>query len=222
MNAIFEKLSEETANQLKLVLHPRPFRKDERIFVQGAPSKAIYFIIEGRIKIARVTHDGNEIILCMRCPGDIFCPVPVLDMGDQLGTAVALTDGKLYWVEKDVFKKLCARFPDLLALVQGDCLFEVRRLLGRMESYAYRGIQERLALALLEALEQNKVQGIPGNTIRLKQTDLAGIVGTSRESISRTLSQFEDQGILRTSRGLVQVFDPEKLSQIANFPLNLL
>lgn len=216
MNEFLVKLAEETATQLKQVLQFKTFDKGESIFIQGASSEAIYFIVEGRIKISRVTYDGNEIILCMRTSGDIFCPVPVLDTGKQLGSAIAMTDGTLYWVEKDVFTELCAKYPDLLALVQGDCLFEVRRLLGRMESYAYRSIRERLAQALLEVMEHKENQDILGNTIRMKQADLAGIVGSSRESVSRTLSQFEDQGILKTSRGHIQIIDKEKLALIAN------
>lgn len=218
MNEFLEKLTEDTATQLTQVLQFKSFHKDENIFIQGASSEAIYFIVKGRIKISRVTYDGNEIILCMRSSGDIFCPVPVLDLGKQLGSAIAMTDGTLFWIEKEVFTELCTKYPDLLALVQGDCLFEVRRLLGRMESYAFRSIRERLAQALLEILEHNESQDILGNTIQMKQSDLAGIVGSSRESISRTLSQFEDQGILKTSRGYIHILDKGKLALIANLP----
>lgn len=217
MKEIFSKLSPATLSRLKEVLHTRSFETDQRIFIQDAPAEAIYFIIEGQIKITRVTMDGNEIILCMRHPGDIFCPVPVLDNGDQIGTAIALTEGQLSWVEKDIFINLCAKFPDLLSLVQGDCMFEVRRILHRMESYAFHSIKERLAITLLDILNRNKPQSIEDNVIFMKQSDLASLIGASRESISRTLSQFEEQGILKTSRGKINILCPDKLKLIAEF-----
>lgn len=218
MQDIFSNLSSEAVEQLKNVWQLRSFKTADTFFLQGDAPGAMYFILDGRVKIARVNPEGNETILCIRSSRDVFCPIPILDSREELGTATALTDGKLFWVNKDVFLQLCDQYPELHSLVQKDCLMEVRRLLERMESYAYRSIRERLAFSLVEAMDQNVDQGKPAYIIRLKQTDLAGLVGASRESVSRTLSEFEDQGMVVTARGKIQILDREKLMLIANLP----
>lgn len=213
---LFSHLPINIQEKLLNILNERKFKEGARIYIQGAPPKAIYIIKKGRVKIVRVTKEGHESILCVRGTGDIFCPVPILDQGDQIGTAIALTDVELYWAEKTDFNILCKKKPELMAFVQGDCLFEVRRLLQRMEAFAFHSIQERLAFTILDELSRQVDHGGLENELRLKQQELAGLVGASRESISRTLSKLRDQGIVSVFRGRLVIENIEKLKIIAN------
>ena len=146
------------------------------------------------MKITRVSKAGYESVLCVRGPGNIFCPVPVLDDGEQLGTATALTDGSMMRVEQQQLLTRCQQYPEILAYIQGDCLHEVRQLLVRMENFAYRSIRERLAFTLIDMLNRQTTNGEPNMVLDLKQQELAGLIGASRESVSRTLSDFESRG----------------------------
>lgn len=208
-------LSSKTREELKSILRTRSFLAGESIFLQDEPSRAIYIIASGRVKIVRVNLDGNESILCVRGPGDFFCPVPLLDLGNQLGTAVAMTDVELWWVDKDDFHALCQKRPELLAMVQGDCLFEVRRLVNRLEFFAYRSIKERLAKALLEVSKHQQVHGNAGDELHLTQSELAGLVGAARESVSRVLSKLEREGVVSLRRGRVIIRNREQLRKLA-------
>jgi CRP/FNR family transcriptional regulator len=193
----------------------KEFKAGDSFFHQGDESEGIYFITEGRVKIARVSLDGQESVLCVRGPGNLFCPVPTLDKGEHLGTAIALTDGRLQWAPQEIVIERCAKHPDLLAYIQADCLHEVRQLLVRMENFAYRSIRERLAYTLLDIRERQIAQGESDDVLSLTQQELAGLIGASRESVSRTLSAFEHAGILKTRRGGVVILDPEKLRLIS-------
>lgn len=190
------------------------FSVGESIFIQGALPKAVYLVANGRVKVVRATPEGCESILCIRGAGDYFCPVPLLDKGSHLGTAVAITDVTLFSIEQDTFHDLCRRSPELLAVVQGDCLSEVRRLLNRLETFAFRNVKERLAMALLnEHRHQNNNN--PVNELHLTQQELASLVGASRESVSRILKAFERQGIVQLGRGRIILQDLSRLRQIA-------
>lgn len=215
MDTLFPDLPEQIQTELKDILFTREFSAGETVFQQGALSRAIYFVTSGRIKITRVTREGYETVLCMRGPSDIFCPVPVMDHGEQLGSAVALTDGAMLWAEKSDFNSLCQKYPELLAKVQGDCLFEVRRLVGRMEAFNFRSLRERLAFTLLDFLNHHPAENGSEHEVIVKQQELAGLVGASRESVSRTLSEFENLGILSTYRGRLVIHDQEKLKLIS-------
>lgn len=212
---LFASFPEDIQTRLGREMHIQTCEPGEAIFVQGAPATAIYVVMHGRVKIARVTPDGHESILCVRQPGEYFCPVPVLDGGSQLGSAIAMTDVTFLWMERNEFHGLCRQCPQLLASVQGDCLAEVRYLLDRLETFSFRNVTERLALALLEEIRHQRVDGNGPIELNMIQQELAGLVGASRESVSRSLQRLKQAGILELHRGRVRVLDVEKLRKIS-------
>ncbi len=211
----FSNLPPEIETRLRNALNVRNFSAGESIFLQGSSANAVYLVASGRVKIERVTPEGYESILCMRGSGDYFCPVPLLDGGGQLGRAVAVSEVTLFWVERQKFMDLCHESPELLSVVQGDCLFEVRRLLNRLEAFAFRSVQERLAITLLTETRRRGTNEAPATRLDITQQDLAGLVGASRESVSRTLKQMQQQGILTTNRGRIMIENRSQLENLA-------
>ena len=211
----FANLPPKIETQLRNALNVRSFDAGESIFLQGASPNAVYLVASGRVKIDRVTNEGHESILCMRGSGDYFCPVPILDGGEHLGRAVAVTDVTLFWIERQEFMDLCQDSPELLSVVQGDCLFEVRHLLHRLEAFAFRSVRERLAITLLNETRRRGTKGEPANQLEITQQELAGLVGSSRESVSRTLKQMERQDILTTGRGKITIKNRIQLESLA-------
>ncbi|MEW6232570.1 MAG: Crp/Fnr family transcriptional regulator [Chloroflexota bacterium] len=212
---LFDRLAPDLQARLRGILRVDTFAAGERIFAQGAPPAALYLVASGQAKVARVTPEGYEIILCMPGPGDCFCPVSVLDGGTQLGTAVAITDVTLLWAERAEFCALCQTSPELLAAVQGACLGEVRRLIRRLELLAFRSVKERLAIALLAESLHRQTNGAPADELRLTQQELAELVGAARESVSRILAQMEREGVVTLKRGRVIIRDREELKRLA-------
>jgi CRP-like cAMP-binding protein len=210
----FANLPPQIETELRNQLRVFSFAAGDSVFVQGASPKAVYLVASGNVKVVRVTPEGYESVLCMRGAGDYFCPVPLLDKGSHLGTAVATTDVTLFSIDQDIFHDLCRRSPELLAVVQGDCLSEVRHLLNRLETFAFRNIKERLAMALLNEL-RHQDNGRSPDELLLTQQDLAGLVGASRESVSRILKAFERKGIVQLGRGRIILQDRSRLRQIA-------
>jgi CRP-like cAMP-binding protein len=211
----FAHLPSDIQGELVRQLHVRTFEAGEQVFEQGASASAFYIVASGRLKIVRVTPEGYENILCVRGPADYFCPVPLLDDGNQLGTAIAMTDVTLMWMERGAFLSLCEASPELLSIVQGDCLAEVRRLLNRLEVVAFRSVRERVAHALLTMSRQQADNGTPADELRLTQQELGALVGASRESVSRSLAQFERNGLVKLARGRVSIQDRAGLEKIA-------
>ena len=201
--------------RLQEIFFERRYKAGEAIFFQGDVARSIYLVAQGRVKIDRVTPDGNQCILCMRGKGDVFCPVPLLDCGCQLGTAWAMTDVTLLWADRDAFNEIARDCPELLAEVQKDCLLEVRKLLTRMESLAFCSVQERVAIALLDESRRQAHFGDSFLELRMTQQELAGLVGASRESVSRTLSKMEQEGMVETRRGRILLRDRKKLQKLA-------
>ncbi|KAA3646507.1 MAG: Crp/Fnr family transcriptional regulator [Chloroflexi bacterium] len=211
----FENLPLEVSNKLRNQLQVQSFRAGERIFLQDDFANAIYLVANGRAKIVRVTTEGFESILCVRNPGDYFCPVPLMDKSGHLGSAIAMTDITLLQVDRQAFLKLCDESPELLALVQGDCLSEVRTLLNRLEGFAFRGLRERIAVAILSETNRQEQEISSRTELLITQHELASLVGASRESVSRHLSRLEDEALVILKRGRIIIRDRPGLEKIA-------
>ncbi len=215
---LFPHLDSDLRAKLNAIMRMRTFAAGERIFLQGAPPTAIYLVTRGRVKITRVTREGFETVLCLCRPGNYFCPVSLLDGGGQLGTAIALTQVTLLWADREEFNALCEESPELLSMVQGACLAEVRHLLKRAETFAFRNVRERLAMALLDESQRQALEGIPHHEVHLTQQELAGLVGSSRESVSRALGRLAREGFVQARRGCVLILNHEGLRQLIDSP----
>ena len=210
----FENLPKEVELAIRKSFRVKNFTAGESIFLQDASPDTIYLVGNGKVKIVRVTREGYESILCVRRVGDYFCPVPLLDGGNHLGTAVAMDKVTLFCIDKETFSDLCNNYPVFLTIVQGDCLGEVRNLMNRLEAYAFRNIRERVAFALLEESQRQKDNSSPPIKIHITQQELAGLVGASRESVSRALNKLAKEGILSLGRGRITIYDSKQLENI--------
>ena len=212
---VFAHLRPELRENLKLLFEERRYAPGQEVYLQGDPTKFVYMVAQGRVKLTRVARQGFESVLCIRRPGEYFCPVTVVDRGPQLGTAVAMEEVVLLEADRAHFNVLCEDNPELLGMVQGTCIGEIRSLMRRVEAFAFSNVRERLAMTLLEESSRQRGNGNPSDEIRITQQELAGLVGASRESISRTMTRFEHGGLVQTGRGRITILDREALKELS-------
>ncbi|MFV1858383.1 MAG: Crp/Fnr family transcriptional regulator [Anaerolineales bacterium] len=211
----FSHLPPELQGDLKLLFEERRYSPGQEVFLQGDPTESIYIVAQGRVKLTRVAREGFESVLCVRRPGEYFCPVSVIDRGPQLGTAEAMGEVVLLEADREQFNALCEDNPELLAMVQGACISEVRKLMQRVETFAFRNVRERLAMTILEESHRQRLNGKPVDEIRITQQELAGLVAASRESISRTMTLLERDGMVQTGRGRIRILEREQLRKLS-------
>jgi len=211
----FSHLPPELQGDLKLLFEERRYSPGQEVFLQGDPTESIYIVAQGRVKLTRVAREGFESVLCVRRPGEYFCPVSVIDRGPQLGTAEAMGEVVLLEADREQFNALCEDNPELLAMVQGACISEVRKLMQRVETFAFRNVRQRLAMTILEESHRQRLNGKPVDEIRITQQELAGLVAASRESISRTMTLLERDGMVQTGRGRIRILKREQLRKLS-------
>ena len=211
----FSHLRTELQSDLKQLFEEHRYTPGQEVFFQGDPTESVYMVAEGRVKLTRVAQEGFESVLCVRRPGEYFCPVTVIDRGPQLGTAEAMGEVVLLEADRSQFNQLCEENPELLAMVQGTCIGEIRTLMQRVESFAFRNVRERLAMTILDETHRQRQNGNPVDEIRITQQELAGLVGASRESISRTMTRLESEGLVETGRGRIRILDRARLTRLS-------
>jgi CRP/FNR family transcriptional regulator, cyclic AMP receptor protein len=210
---LFSDLEDEELERFSHVAVPRSFPAGTRVFHEGDDSDACYIVKDGSFRVTREHSDGRAITLATLGPGEIFGELAMLDGDQRSASAEALTDGDLLALPANDVRGLLARHPEIsLKLVAG----LVRRLRAanvRLSRQSFQTVPSRVAgiLAQLSREAQDGEGEEEEVTIRMNQSDLAQLAGTSRESVSRFLAELERAGVVRSGRGRVTVLDPPKL-----------
>jgi CRP/FNR family transcriptional regulator, cyclic AMP receptor protein len=210
---LFSDLEDEELERFSHVAVPRSFPAGTRVFHEGDDSDACYIVKEGSFRVTREHSDGRAITLATLGPGEIFGELAMLDGDQRSASAEALTDGDLLALPANDVRSLLARHPEIALKLVAGLVRRLRAANVRLSRQSFQTVPSRVAgiLAQLSREAQDGEGEDAEVTIRMNQTDLAQLAGTSRESVSRFLAELERAGVVRSGRGRVTVLEPEKL-----------
>ena len=187
------------------------YRKKADIFLEGSASQWLYFIERGKVKIYKTSEDGKELVTGILGRGDFLGYLALLDDSRRHAeTATALEETEVSLIPPEDFFKLLHGNRE----VSGKFIKLLSHHLAEREAQllhvAYHSVRQRVAEALLK-LAQSGREGDSPPTINIAQKDLAGIVGTVKETVTRTLADFKDEGLIRIDRMKITLLDQEGL-----------
>ncbi|MGY2134755.1 response regulator [Hymenobacter sp. HD11105] len=190
---------------------PHAVPRKQIVYAEGDEATRLYFVQEGRIKTSKTTAGGKELITGLYQSGEFFGYKPLLEGTAHHDTAVAVTDSTLLYIPADDFTQLLLRNPEVSQQF-------VRLLAGRVREQeellldmAYNSLRKRVADTLLRLHEQQRTLDPTDPLIQLSRDDMAALIGTAPESLSRTLSEFRQDGIIELTNKFIRVQQPEKL-----------
>ncbi|MBI3772714.1 MAG: Crp/Fnr family transcriptional regulator [Gammaproteobacteria bacterium] len=182
------------------------------LFHAGATCDEFILTLEGTIRVQKVSADGHEIVLFRVDSGHscILTNSCLLGGHDYPAAGVAETDCQLLLLAATHFQHALAQFDNFRQFVFAGISDGVNNIVDLLEAVAFGPLNQRLAHLLL--LRAN------GGRLVIKTTHqaLAMDLGTAREVVSRLLKEFEHHGLVRLSRGKVQILNPEKLQNISH------
>lgn len=211
---LFAHMMDRDLTHLADDLHAREYHQGEIIFREGDAGQFLYLVASGQVRIFVNGVDGNEtsVILFGR-PGDMFGELAIVDGLPRSATAVALHNTLLYTLSREQFRHHMQQCPQLALNFMRELSMRVRYNTQQMDSMATLDISRRLARKLVE-LAQNYGQvtddGVYIN-MPLTQTDLASLVGATRESINKILRDFRRHKWILLQQGQIIIRDPEAL-----------
>jgi CRP/FNR family transcriptional regulator len=190
--------AERFARELSL----RQFGPREFIAVEGEPGHAFYAMVSGRGRIYRSGPDGREQILRLLGPGDTFGEVPVFDGGLQPATVEALDVAEVLVIPAGAFRLLVARYPEVASAMLQHFARRLRSFTELVEQISLQTVQQRIARYLYMTAREEGTQTAEGILVprTITQQDLAALVGSVREVVSRTLRVMEEDGIVEIRR----------------------
>jgi CRP-like cAMP-binding protein len=214
---LFADLEEGELERFSHVAVPRSFPSGTRVFHEGDSSDACYIVSEGSFRVTREHSDGRAITLATLGPGEIFGELAMLDGDLRSASAESITDGTLLALPANDVRSLLARNPEIALKLVAGLVRRLRAANARLSRQSFQTVPSRVAGILLQLSRDNQPagadpEGEPAEvTIRMNQTDLAQLAGTSRESVSRFLAELERAGVVRSGRGRVTVLQQGKL-----------
>jgi CRP/FNR family transcriptional regulator, cyclic AMP receptor protein len=210
---LFERLGEDALAACVERLRARRFRRDETVFHQGDPGDALFIIGSGSVKVVLPSPDAGEAaILATLGPGDFFGELAMLDGEPHSATVIALDNTETLVLGRADFETLFVREPELWRALVGSLARELRRLTGHVEAMHFLDLRERLAMQLTSLAGPAAIDGSARLDRRYTQSELAGMVGGSRESVNRLLAELVARGLIRFDRDILVIPNLDRLT----------
>lgn len=207
--AIFSGLTESELAFLAQRAVPRRFSPGETVFSEGEPCAGLCVVESGHIRIFKSSASGREQVLSIDGPGSSFAEVPVFDGGNYPASVTAVDDAALLFVSKQDFQALCLAHPQVALKVLRVVGARLRRLVGIIEELSFTTVRHRLASFLLRLARSEGKRTAEGLevTLPVSNQELASQIGTVRELISRNLSRFQSEGLVKIEGRSVIIHD---------------
>jgi len=210
---IFSGLSQDELAFLTQRAVTRKFSAGETIFAEGEPCTGLYVVESGHVRIFKSSPGGREHVLSIDGPGGSIAELPVFDGGNYPASAAAVDEVILLFVSKQDFQSLCLTHPQVALKVLRLVGARLRRLVGIIEELSFTTVRHRLAALLVKLAKASgkRVNGGVEITLPANNQELASQIGTVRELISRNLSRFQAEGMLKIEGRAVTVTDLKAL-----------
>jgi CRP/FNR family transcriptional regulator/CRP/FNR family cyclic AMP-dependent transcriptional regulator len=211
---LFQALSPRQLQSISQDVQPRHFKRGAIIFREGDPGQLIYLVQSGQVRIYVNGLNGSEtsVILFGR-PGDMFGELAVIDGLPRSATAVALDKTSLYTISRENFRQHMLHNPQLALNFMKELTHRVRYNTRQMDSLATLPVSQRLARKLLElAQDYGRIEADSVIIdMAMTQTDLASLIGATRESTNKCLCDFRERCLIWFEHGRITVLDADAL-----------
>lgn len=193
-----------------------PVAKKNMIYQEGAYPKGVYFLVKGKVKAFKSSEIGKEYITSLYKAGDFIGYASLLEDAAYTDNAEALENSEICLIPKEDFFSLLYRNPEVskafIRLLSNELLDKEDQLVR----LAYNTVRRRVAEALVKLSDRYRENNATTFTMSLSRENLAGIVGTSTETVIRTLSDFKDEQLVEVSGSNITVLNYDKLLKLKN------
>ena len=191
---LFGEMLEEEIDDLTALAQIKKLSKDTTIFHAGDPADAVFVVASGRVKVVITSSDGKEFILTVLGAGQVFGEMALLESAPRSASVVTLSAVEVLVISRSDFQRLLDSSPRISQRLMAILSRRLRRANAKMESLAYMDVAGRLARYLLD-LARDHGQRLGNGWVVVRRpthSDIAHSIGTSRETVSRLINEFEE------------------------------
>jgi CRP/FNR family transcriptional regulator, cyclic AMP receptor protein len=212
---IFADLDNEAIEMISKIGSKKNYVKDSIILMEEEVGSALFVIVKGKVKVARTSNDGREVILTILGESDFFGEMAILDGLTRSATVTALEDSELFLIERTDFLNLLREHPEVSISLLYELTTRLRAADMKIKSLSLKDAEGKVATVILQLADD--VGMIKHGIVEIEklplQQDLANMAGTSRETISRTLHAFAKRGLVELDGSKLRIMDYEKFKE---------
>lgn len=191
---MFSELDLDELERVASLAQSRTAAKDTVVFHAGDPADAVYVVANGKVKVVTTSTDGKEFILTVLGAGQVFGEMALIESATRSASVITLTAVEMLSISHDDFQHLLNTAPSISRKLLVILSRRLRRANSKMESLAYMDVAGRLARYLLDLARDHGQRMGKGWVVvrRPTHSDIAHSIGTSRETVSRLINEFEE------------------------------
>ncbi|HLC15715.1 MAG TPA: Crp/Fnr family transcriptional regulator [Thermodesulfovibrionia bacterium] len=211
--SLFKGLAQEHVEALAQITREEEYMGGETIFNEGDKGEGFYVLVSGQVKIFKLAADGKEQILHIFGPGEPFAEVPVFAGQHFPASAQVLKPSRALFFPRSAFIELIKKNPPLALNMLAVLSMRLRTLTQMVEDLSLREVPARLASYLLELSGRNK--GTDDLVLDIGKGQLASLLGTIAETLSRTMAKMHRQGMIHLEGPRIRITNRKALEALA-------
>ncbi|WP_454803245.1 response regulator [Mucilaginibacter phyllosphaerae] len=190
----------------------RMVKKSQVIYYDGDKANGLYIILSGKVKTMKLAEDGRELMTGIFIADDYLGVNAMLANEAYADTATALEDSQICLIPKDQLDELINQYPDIAREFISILANDVRDKEEQLLHLAYNSVRKRMAESLIKLFKQNNTT----DGFKISREDLAAMTGMATETVSRTLTDFKDEGLIEKKGSLITILDEKKIARMKN------
>ncbi len=209
---LFSQLRESDLTRLAGLLVPREYPRNGVIRFGHDPCDTFYVVISGQVKVMLIAEDGREVVLSLLRDGDFFGEMTLLDDEPYAASVIAMEESKLLVLRRDDFRRCIRDLPDVafgLLRAMAGRLLEADHKIGGLMLLDVTGRVAHFLLEHASRLGEEHVRGLPTHQV------IAQMVGSSRETVSRTIGALTTKGLIEAMPDGIRILNREALESAA-------
>lgn len=214
---LFHGLEEQDLNTILAAAHELSYEENSFLFYQDDPAERIFILKKGRVKLFQLSDDGQQVLMRVMTPGMLFAAVGMVSGAVYPVSAEAAAPSQVLYWSQETLLSLVERFPHLALNALKVVVGHAREFQNRYRELATERVERRLARNILRLASQTGRKTAEGVLLNLTLTrqDLAEMSGTTLFTVSRILTRWESQGLIRAGRERLVICFPHGLVSIA-------
>lgn len=209
---LFSELGPADLQRVVEVARERTYPKNSVILFEDDPGDALYVVAKGQVKVVLIGEDGREVILSVLGEGEHFGEMALIDDEPRSAHVIAMEDSTLVVLRREEFQPILAQTPQIGLALLKELSRRLRRVDEKVGSLVLLDVNGRVAQLLLDMAAEAGGERI---TRRLTHHTIAQMIGSSRETVSRTMRELVDKGLIAVSRKDILIRDRAALEAAA-------
>ncbi len=213
---LFDGISPSEMQEMEKITRMEEVKKRQPLYLPGDSSSSVYFLKRGRVKIASTATNGKEVTFDILEAGDVFGELDVLEDTPRSTSAETLDDALICVIPRKDFDQYLAMHPNVMFKLTKLIGLRLKKIQSRVEDLVFRDVPARLAHLLSELGKTDGVADKQGIRLKAKLThqEMANLIGCSRETVSTTMGQFRNEGLIQMDGRAITILNEKRLSEL--------